>query len=127
MRARWSALPALLLLACSPVAPGDGESESGSPAAESAAQNEGGAAARSARSQTSAKPKVQTGAAYQYVDETGRVRIAASLDEVPERQRATATPVASLSPIGRRGAAPRDSEAAEAGETTPAQVVVYTT
>jgi glutaredoxin len=60
---------------------------------------------------------------YQSIDETGRVRVAASLDDVPERQRSTATALA----------ARRQHEADAGGSDEPvrsvngADVTIYTT
>ncbi|HTO05649.1 MAG TPA: glutaredoxin family protein [Myxococcota bacterium] len=68
------------------------------------------------------------GGYYQYVDESGRVRFATSLDQVPERQRSTAghiTVEASASRAVRRASvAPDDGPR---GKTTHAPVVMYST
>ena len=123
------ALAALWLLACSPVESDDGRAESAeAPAArpksptaprEHREERPATAASRSAS-------RVETGGAYQYVDESGRVQFAARLEDVPERQRSTAGHI-SVAPISpRRHAAPA-AEVAEAHATTNAPVVVYTT
>ena len=72
------------------------------------------------------------GGYYQYVDESGRVRIAASLDEVPIRQRSTAGRISApgAAPSGTARVAPRVSESAASvarAKTTSAEVVLYTT
>jgi glutaredoxin len=59
---------------------------------------------------------------YQYVDETGHVRIAASLDQVPERQRSTAGHI-SVSPT----AAPSPRRSLSLDDSDQAKVVVYST
>ncbi len=62
---------------------------------------------------------------YQYIDETGRVRIAASLEEVPERQRSTATALLNAS-RGKRRRDPSDADE-PLGAAQRADVTIYTT
>jgi glutaredoxin len=125
---RW-ALPLIaLLLACSP--------PEGDPAGDEAApiEREQRPAARPAPKPTrqpgaprQAKQTLQaSGSYYQYVDESGHVRFAASLDDVPERQRSTAGHISvTPPPATRRPSRTRSAERPEA--TTRAQVVLYTT
>jgi glutaredoxin len=69
------------------------------------------------------------GGYYQYVDESGRVRFATSLDQVPERQRSTAAHIAveasAAHSVSR--AAVADERPRAHGKTTSAQVVLYST
>jgi glutaredoxin len=67
------------------------------------------------------------GGYYQYVDESGRVRFATSLDQVPERQRSTAGHIfveASVAHAVRRAEVAEDRPH---GKTTNAEVVLYST
>jgi len=68
------------------------------------------------------------GGYYQYVDESGRVRFATSLDQVPERQRSTAGHI-SIEASAARSARGSDAEDRPQGhgKTTRAQVVMYST
>jgi glutaredoxin len=63
-----------------------------------------------------------SGGGYQYIDETGRVRMAPSLEAVPERQRSTATALARAR-SGRRSPAVEEP----LGSAQRADVVIYTT
>jgi glutaredoxin 3 len=123
------ALAALWLLACSPVESDDAQAESAAPAAARPNRAPAAPAPRAPRDQSAAKAGkgtwVETGGAYQYVDESGRVRFAARLEDVPERQRSTAGHI-SVAPAPPRRAAPKP-ESEEARATTNAPVVVYTT
>lgn len=114
------ALAALWLLACSPGESSD--SQAGVPAAPAPLDRREQHAAKAAASSAS---RVETGGAYQYVDESGRVRFAARLEDVPDRQRSTAGHI-SVAPIAPRHQAEKE-EVAEAHSTTSSQVVVYTT
>jgi glutaredoxin len=77
-----------------------------------------------ARAQTRrSAPREESAGGYQYIDETGRVRIAASLDQVPERQRSTATALAA-----QRARPARAGGSDEPVETAQrADVTIYTT
>jgi glutaredoxin len=117
-----------LLLACSP--PSD--DDAAPPAAP--AQHTPPAAPRSpkpAQEHTAPRRGKSTlqasGSYYQYVDESGHVRFAASLDAVPETQRSTAGHPSEAAPAAtRRAAALRADEAADT-EPAKAEVVLYTT
>jgi glutaredoxin len=123
------ALLALLapLLACSPpsqddgVVPARGPERSAPPTPKPARER---APASPRRAEETLKAD---GGYYQYVDESGRVRFATSLDQVPERQRSTAghiTVEASAAHAVRRAAVAQDRPARK---TTSAQVVMYST
>jgi glutaredoxin len=129
---RWALVLIPLLLACSPPSDGDPTSAPAAPADRGARPTE----------PLTPKPTRQPGAPrkgkrtleaaaggagyYQYVDESGHVRFAASLDAVPERQRSTAGPVSSAKPLGARSPAQQEAAFAQ-GRTSRAQVVLYTT
>jgi glutaredoxin len=122
------ALAALWLLACSPVERGDAQSDSAAaPAAPAKSPRSPGAPSErtAAKAGKPASSWVGTGGAYQYVDESGRVRFATRLEDVPERQRSTAGHI-SVAPAAPRRSEPRP-EIDEARATTSAPVVVYTT
>lgn len=74
-------------------------------------------------------PRAEAGAprgAYRYIDESGHVRTAASLDQVPERQRSTATAIAAdPGRPARRDRARSSGEKAAFVQT--ADVTIYTT
>jgi glutaredoxin len=123
---------AALLLACAPPSDdGAGATEKAAPVERSpgSGQRPAPKPVREKPANKSAKQPLQAGASYyQYVDESGRVRFAASLDEVPERQRSTAGHISVASPTAtRRPAASDRDEPAETRTTTNAEVVLYTT
>jgi glutaredoxin len=132
MTRRALALAALWLLACSPPAdPGDAADGSVSAQAESVSIPSASHTAqqrrdRAAKPAPKAAAQAETGGAYQYVDESGRVQFAARLSDVPERQRSTAAPVAVAPASPRRTSAPAPDRE-EHRATTEAQVIVYTT
>jgi len=126
------ALASLWLLACSP--PDSGEGSGGSTSVPVGAVRVSGQTSR-ARQERAARSSAQKPApreeagfgsgGYQYVDETGRVRLAARLEDVPERQRSTASHISVAPSFASR----RTTQAPEAEDrpTTSAPVVVYTT
>lgn len=123
---------AALLLACAPPSDdGDAGSGKAAPVERSSGSEQRGAPkpARERLEPKKAKQSLQAGSSYyQYVDESGRVRFAASLDEVPERQRSTAGHITVTPPTAsRRPAAREREERAEEDRTTNAEVVLYTT
>jgi glutaredoxin len=67
------------------------------------------------------------GGYYQYVDESGRVRFAASLDQVPERQRSTAGHISVEASPARSARRADPSDDGPRGKTTNAEVVLYST
>ena len=104
-------LAALWLLACSPVEPGDGADASASAPVESAkstarAQATGKRGEHPARPGAKASAQSESGGAYQYVDESGRVQFAVRLEDVPERQRSTAAHFGGTLHLRRAAAAP---------------------
>jgi glutaredoxin 3 len=118
-------LAALLLLGCS-----SGSEDERAPAPTAPAENPARGVApteRNAPAQRLPKSKRRDGSLqagngyYQYVDESGRVRFAPSLDAVPERQRGTAGHIFVTAP--EPAPAPKHERAA-ASET---RVVLYTT
>ncbi|HTO51885.1 MAG TPA: glutaredoxin family protein [Myxococcota bacterium] len=64
---------------------------------------------------------------YQYVDESGKVRFAESLEDVPERQRSTAGHISLSAPHTPRRAEPATDSVAEVASTKNASIVLYTT
>jgi glutaredoxin len=129
---RWALVLIPLLLACSPPSDSDPTSAPAAPGARGARPTEPlnpkptrqpSAPRKGKRTLEAAAP----GAGYyQYVDESGHVRFAASLDAVPERQRSTAGPVASAKPPGARSPAQQQVGFAQ-GQTSRAAVILYTT
>src|SRR5262249_5849008 len=131
IRSALAALASLWLLACSP--PDSGEGSGGSTSVPVGAVRVSGQTSR-ARQERAARPSAQKPApreeagfasgGYQYVDETGRVRLAARLEDVPERQRSTASHISVAPSFASR----RTTQAPEAEDrpTTSAPVVVYT-
>lgn len=124
------ALPLALALvfagsSCSPPASSGDESDAaGGVVYEAAPESATPAPARDAQP----APRAEAGAprgAYQYIDESGRVRIAASLDQVPERQRSTATAITSAGRPARRDRARPSGE--KAAFVQNADVTIYTT
>ena len=74
------------------------------------------------------KSTLQAGESYyQYVDESGHVRFAATLEQVPERQRSTAGHITVAAPTPVRRAEPQAEEVARSARSTNAEVVLYTT
>jgi len=127
---RWALASVALLLACSPPTDGGGDAKPASPVERSSdSQHPAARPARKPAAPSKAKSSLEAGASYyQYVDESGRVRFAASLDEVPERQRSTAGHISVTAPTATRRpsrAEPEDTRTAE--RTTNAEVVLYTT
>jgi glutaredoxin len=134
---RW-ALPLLaLLLACSPPSEGDGAGDR-SPPTEPQARPVAPRAPKPAREPTAAPRKAKQtleaeSGGYRYVDESGHVRFAASLDAVPERQRSTAghisvavtPPAAVVRPT--RKMSPSELLASESRRDGTPEVVLYTT
>jgi glutaredoxin len=125
---RWAIVLIPLLLACSPPSDGEATSVPAAPAERGARPapkpTRQPAAPRKGKRTLEAAPG---GASYyQYVDESGHVRFAASLDAVPERQRSTAGPVAGAAPLAPRSPAQQQVGFAQA-PTSRAQVVLYTT
>jgi glutaredoxin 3 len=131
MTRRSLALLAVLapLLGCSPPAQDDAVVPVRSPG-EAAPANPRPAHERAPAGQHPDKGVLRAdGGYYQYVDESGRVRFASSLDQVPERQRSTAGHInveASSSRSTRRAPVP-DERPRPHGKTTNAQVVMYST
>ncbi len=129
---RFAPALAALCLACAP--PSD---ESGAkPSVAPTEQSPGGAKPRAPKPAQEREPArkskstLQAGASYyQYVDESGHVRFAATLDQVPERQRSTAghISVAASTAAQRAAPEPREEVARSAAPTTNAEVVLYTT
>jgi glutaredoxin 3 len=125
------ALAALWLLACSPVGRGDAADDA--PAKNEAPRSAPASPASGRRREHPARPaakttaRAETGGAYQYVDESGRVQFAARLEDVPERQRSTAASIAAAPAAPTRSARTTATDGEEPGRTTRAQVVVYTT
>jgi len=119
---------ALLLVACVPPDP-DGDETPVAPAVERSGPRHPAPPSKPARQKPRTRPKppkesLQAGEYYRWVDESGRVRMASSLDEVPERQRSTAGRVTAPKPsqdevTSGRGEAP--------DPTSNARVVLYTT
>jgi glutaredoxin len=129
---RFAPALAALLLACAP--PSDDESDSAAPAApaEQVPASVKPRAPKRALEQPPARKSKSTleagGSYYQYVDESGHVRFAATLEDVPERQRSTAGHISVTAPSSTRTAAATSrTEAANAEVTTNAEVVLYTT
>ncbi len=125
---RWALALVPLLLACSPPSGSDRADDPATPTERGARPVE--PAARKPTRQPAAprkgKQTLEAGASYyQYVDESGHVRFAASLDAVPERQRSTAGHISMAAPTATRRAAQPRREAAE--KTSRAEVVLYTT
>src|SRR6266850_4406452 len=125
---RWALALIPLLLACSPPSEGDGAAGSAAPAERG--RPAGPRAPKPARQPAAPGKTKRTleagGSYYQYVDESGHVRFAASLDDVPERQRSTAGHISVSAPTATRQASrPRTAAAGE--KTTRADVVLYTT
>jgi len=124
------ALASLWLLSCTP--PASGDAGGSSDAAPVASLRSAPAPGSSRSHERTAKPPARAegsdgfGGGYQYVDETGRVRLAARLEDVPERQRSTATHISVALPPSPRAAA-GTAEAEDRRSTTNAPVVVYTT
>jgi glutaredoxin 3 len=119
-------LSAALLCACpppttTPESAADAETSSGSTTQPSpdAARN-AALARRAERRDASAAPAAS--GQYKYVDESGKLRLAARLEDIPERQRSTATPLEP--PASALRAPPADEE----GRVAPwADVTIYTT
>ena len=86
-----------------------------------------------ARERAPASPRTSQGTLkadggyYQYVDESGRVRFATSLDQVPERQRSTAGHVSVEASASRAARRAPVAEERSSGRTTSAAVVMYST
>ena len=126
-------LAALWLLACSPAEPGDAANASASAEIESVrstslAKPAGKRREPPAKTATKASAQSDSGGAYQYVDESGRVQFAARLEDVPERQRSTAAHISVAPFASRRAAAPAPApDLEEAHATTSAPVIVYST
>lgn len=126
---RWTLALIPLLLACAPPSDADRADEQVAPA-------DGGASravpvtpkpARQPSAPRKSKQMLEAGGAYyQYVDESGRVRFAASLDDVPERQRSTAGRISVPAVTATRRPSPPPREEPEA-RATNAEVVLYTT
>jgi glutaredoxin 3 len=64
---------------------------------------------------------------FQYVDETGRVRFASTLDEVPERQRSTAGRISLEQPTARAQAPRQVLSTSQPATNSKPKVVLYTT
>lgn len=133
MTRRAFAVASLWLLACSPVGSGDAGDAPAAPVG-----SVHGTSASAGRSERAGRPEARApraaggesagipDGAYQYVDETGRVRLALRLEDVPERQRSTARHISVTSPTATRRSAPAPV-VEEPAATTRAPVVVYTT
>lgn len=125
------ALAALLLACVPPSDDGKGSTEKAAPVERSSGSEQRHAPkpAHEKAAPSKGKQSLQAGASYyQYVDESGRVRFAASLDEVPERQRSTAGHISVTPPTAsRRPAAATEREERADTRTTNAEVVLYTT
>jgi len=86
-----------------------------------------------ARERAPASPQRSPGALkadggyYQYVDESGRVRFATSLDQVPERQRSTAGHVSIQASAAHSVRRATVADERPHGRTTSAEVVMYST
>jgi glutaredoxin len=132
---RHAAAAALALIfataSCTPPQSGGGSEPATSgvetPAAEEAPADEKPAVepvperhSRSLRAGASSRTTAPSG--YQYIDEAGRVSIAASLEQIPERQRSTATALGGVAP-----ARPRASADEPVGFVQRADVTIYTT
>lgn len=123
---RWALALIPLLLACSPPSEGDGAPGPAAPA-ESGARPRAPKPAREPAAPRKTKQTLQAeGSYYQYVDESGHVRFAASLEDVPERQRSTAGHISVSAPTATHQAS-RPRRAAAEEKTTRAEVVLYTT
>ena len=125
-------LAALWLLACSPAEPGAADASASTPveSARSASRAQSAGKRREHPGRPAAKASAQSdsGGAYQYVDESGRVQFAARLEDVPERQRSTAAHISVAPFAARRPAAPAPApDLEEARATTTAPVIVYST
>ncbi|MFI5316693.1 MAG: glutaredoxin family protein [Myxococcota bacterium] len=116
-----------LLLACSP--PSDDAPPSAAPAERAPAAPRSPKPAQERAVPKRGKTTLQANGSYfQYVDESGHVRFAPSLDAVPERQRSTAEHIPLAPPAApRQAAAPRREEAAELEVAPKSEVVLYTT
>jgi glutaredoxin 3 len=126
---RYAPALAALLLACAP--PSDDAAAPAAPARQAPASPKLGPP-RPTQEKAPAKRSKSTLQAgrgyYQYVDESGHVRFAASLDEVPERQRSTAGHISlDTPPRPAPSARARREGPAENVRTTQAEVVLYTT
>lgn len=117
---------ALVLIACSAPVP---EAQETGPALEAEAR----AAKPSAQSAPPAAParphtarsEGAPATGYQYIDESGRVQVAARLEDVPERQRATVSALATARTTRRPEPTPAD--APENHARSVADVTIYTT
>ena len=69
-----------------------------------------------------ASTRAQAAGQYRYIDEHGQVRLAARLEDIPERQRSTATSLSSPTPQARSRARADDIRA-----VNTADVTIYTT
>jgi len=123
---RRTPLLAALLLACSP-ASDDALAPAAAPAETPATPPPAPARPRPARERPPQRRSdgLQAGGGYyQYVDDSGRVRFAPRLDDVPESQRATAGHISVEGPAPRARAA---EDSAAAAPAPSAEVVLYTT
>ena len=113
------------VLACTPSAPAPeaeaaGETSAAAAPADEPSRSETEAARREERRASSARPSAATH--YTWVDESGKLQLAARLEDVPERQRATAKPLED--PGARAGV---DLSTDERGVVQNADVTIYTT
>lgn len=119
---------AVVLVACpppAPTAPGDeAETRTETPSLpqaspENAARN---AAASRREQRRDASTVLPSSGQYKYVDERGKLRLAARLEDIPERQRSTATPLEI--PASSRRAQPEDDEGRDVQR---ADITIYST
>jgi glutaredoxin len=121
-------IAAALLAACTP--PGattpapDGEAQAENPAATSASPNDSGRSAAATRraQRRDASAATPSSGQYKYIDERGKLRVAVRLEDIPERQRSTASPLEA--PASTLRTAPSDDES---GAIQMADVTIYTT
>lgn len=126
--ARFALVLILLLAACSPPQGDETVTPAAAPESAPKAAPKRTREPATPRKQRDSKVTLQAGGGvYQYVDESGRVRFAASLEDVPERQRSTAGLTVTRAPA--RSAPSREDPGDDPAEShnTNAEVVLYTT
>jgi len=121
--AAWLVVAALVM-SCSPAVPEPPEAKSAleSESFAAAAQPEVVAPKPRPKQRAERRPAAQAPEQYRYIDERGRVQVAARLEQIPERQRSTASRIET--PAAR---APSYAQADEYAGFNSADVVIFTT
>lgn len=117
-------LAAVAVVACSPPAEAPPASDSGAESARSEPPDTSDRSATAQRPERRRERRVreEAGEQFKYIDERGQVQLATRLDDIPERQRSTASRIPSPSAQTRSRPQMEDTRAVSAADVT-----IYTT